>query len=313
MRPHDKLHVNRTGMAVSPLLSASALRSARQAQPSAKGSAQNIARVRTEEARTAEPAGTVPPAASLRGTMTTLAKAMQGKKASIFIDKLGERLAFERSGTRLYDALISKYEAFGSWEGGPSLADLRQIREQERQHFLLLKQAVETLGGDPTAVTPSANLQAVASEGLPQVLTDPRTNLRDGLEVILIAELVDNDCWESLIDLSRALGNEDLSGSFEQALDQEREHLRQVRHWLAAALSQAATGRLSEPFAERETARARLEALPHGSNGRPRPNGHPRASNGRGKPRATGRRKPGSRRRSRSTPATRPTAGRKRH
>ena len=36
------------------------------------------------------------------------------------MDKIGERLAFERTGTRLYEALVSKHEAFGSFPGGPS-------------------------------------------------------------------------------------------------------------------------------------------------------------------------------------------------
>jgi hypothetical protein len=55
------------------------------------------------------------------------AKAMKGEKPTLLLDKLGERLAFERSGTRLYEALVSKHDAFGSFSGGPSREDLEHV------------------------------------------------------------------------------------------------------------------------------------------------------------------------------------------
>lgn len=77
------------------------------------------------------------------------------------------------------------------------------------------------------------------------MLADPRTDLQEGLETILIAELVDNDCWENLSALAAAMGQEELAATFAPALEQERDHLRRVRGWLRAALI-AATG---EPLA----------------------------------------------------------------
>src|SRR5215208_7192398 len=50
-----------------------------------------------------------------------------------------------------------------SLTGGPSREDLQQILDDEFNHFTMLTQTMEQLGGDPTAVTPSANLHATLS------------------------------------------------------------------------------------------------------------------------------------------------------
>ena len=51
------------------------------------------------------------------------------------MDKLGERLAFERAGTRLYEALVSKYDAYGSFTGGPSRDDLEHVMQEEYRRY----------------------------------------------------------------------------------------------------------------------------------------------------------------------------------
>jgi rubrerythrin len=320
MRNGAKLeHLNRTGTALSPALTAELIAGTSGTHPTADGDAQAIAQVRIDYAHSAEPVGSVPPPASVKATLKTVTKAVTGKKMLVFVDKLGERLAFERSGTRLYDALLSKFDAHGSWEGGPARSDLEEIREEEREHFLMLRFCIEELGGDPTAVTPSANLHAVASKGLCAVLSDARTDLREGLEAILLAELVDNDCWENLSDLARALGYEDLSARFEVALAQEREHLRRVRLWLGVALSRNATGGLAEPFVERTAERdlrqsqsAELAVRPGGTARAKTTSRRPRSgavkagvrsrsggAKGRSRPQKSGSAKRGGRRKSR--------------
>lgn len=62
-------------------------------------------------AEAAEALGSVPPPLSLKGVAKAGMAVLQGGAPSVFVDKLGERLAFERSGTRLYEALIIKYQA----------------------------------------------------------------------------------------------------------------------------------------------------------------------------------------------------------
>jgi hypothetical protein len=156
------------------------------------------------------------------------------------MDKLGERLAFEHAGARLYEALLSKQQAHGTFPGGPSADDLRHILEEEYAHGDLLEQAIAALGGDPTALTPSANLAATISAGLPQVLADPRTNLLQSLEAIVVAELADNEGWTALESLVRQAGHDELARGCQEAIEHERDHLRNARRWVAAGQGRTA-------------------------------------------------------------------------
>ncbi len=228
---------NRTGTQSSPIESKEAIEGARQGQPSSAGSAADIARVRMEYARESEGLGSVPLPATLKGVFKTAKELLQGTRPAVFIDKLGERLGFERTGVRLYEAALSKLEVHGTWNGGPSREQLEKIMREELAHFALVHDALEKLGADPTAVTPSADLVSVASQGIPAVLVDPRTNLAQCLEALLVAELTDNAGWELLIELARGLRQEELAEQFEQALDTEAEHLVLVRRWLTAAVT----------------------------------------------------------------------------
>jgi hypothetical protein len=59
----------------------------------------------------AEAVGSVPVPASMRGVAKGGVARLEGGQPTILLDKLGERLAYERTGTRLYQALILKYRA----------------------------------------------------------------------------------------------------------------------------------------------------------------------------------------------------------
>jgi ferritin-like protein len=234
--------LNRTGIATSPIDSKDIIQEAERAGFSSPGDESGILATRAVYAREsgAQGLGTVPVPATLKGMAKTGMELLKGHKASVFIDKLGERLAFERTGTRLYEAALGKFEVFGSWEGGPSREQLEQVLADERAHFLLVKESMLQLGADPTAVTPSADLVSVVSMGLPKALSDPRTNLRQCLEALLVAELSDNAGWELLIELARGLGKDDLVARFQVALDAEALHLQWVTKWVAAgALGEA--------------------------------------------------------------------------
>ena len=152
---------------------------------------------------------------------------------AVFMDKLSERLAFERTGTRLYDAFMNKCETIGESSEGPSLAEVKEIRDEEHRHFMLLTEAVTSLGGDPTVQSPCADVQAVASLGIMQVLNDPRTTVPQCLNALLTAELTDNAGWELLIDLATELGHADLTEQFTEALENEQDHLLKVQTWLS--------------------------------------------------------------------------------
>jgi hypothetical protein len=225
---------NRTGIATAPQRSQDMLSGMGEFPPTSEGSSRDVGNVRIAYAKDAEPLGSVPLPATWTGTVHTAVKALKGEQPILFLDKLGERLAFERTGTRLYEALVTKYDAFGGFSGGPRREDLERICRDEYDHFRLLQSAIEQLGGDPTAVTPSANLHATIAHGVTMVVTDPRTTLLQSLEAILVVELADNACWEALMALAQHAGEATLAQQFERASLTEQEHLTKVHAWLAA-------------------------------------------------------------------------------
>jgi hypothetical protein len=111
--------LNRTGIQTSPLASKEAIQGAQEGLPSSEGSEDGILEVRAEYARESGGVGTVPVPATFKGMLTTAKELIKGTKPTVFIDKLGERLGFERTGVRLYEAALGKYDLHGTWEGGP--------------------------------------------------------------------------------------------------------------------------------------------------------------------------------------------------
>jgi rubrerythrin len=252
MKHYAAAGTNVTGMAAAPQRRAEMRAGMEEFPPNSEGSAEDLARVRIAYAQAAEPLGSMPPPADAKGKGPPAAKAANGEGPLLFMDKLGERLAFERTGTRLYEALVSKHEAFGSCPGGPSRDDLEHIRPEEFQHFTLLQSVITQLGGDPTAVTPSADLHATATHGIPMVLVDPRATLLQSLEAMLLAELADHACWETLIELAQEAREDALVEPFEQAHATEQEHLQKVQAWLAAG-----HGRTQEESSKKRRQQAR--------------------------------------------------------
>lgn len=220
--PSSQPGKNRTGILPHPDLLEQMVEGTAEFRPTSRGGPEMLADVRVRYAKDAEPAGTMPPATKLPVERLPL------------LDKLGARLQFERTGTRLYEALISKLDAYGTFASGPSREDLVEIRDEEHRHALLVQEIITKLGGDPTAITPCANLQGTASRGIGDVLLDPRTNLLECLEIIIIAELADVESWRSLVVAAEPLGNAKLVEELREAEKTEEEHLLKVRSWIAA-------------------------------------------------------------------------------
>lgn len=217
---------NRTGAGAAPERAEEMVQGMDEFPPSSHGDGHEVAQVRVDYSGGGVPTGSIPEKGA-DGAKTD-------PKLAPFLDKLGARLAFERAGTRLYDALLSKHEAFGVWSGGPAREDLEELRREEHDHFLLLQRCIGELGGDATSVTPSANLQLTAGRGIPDIAVDPRTNLLESLEAVLIAELADHENWDALVDLAEAHGLDRMAAEFREALATEDEHLHKVRDWVAA-------------------------------------------------------------------------------
>jgi rubrerythrin len=211
MKQETTLGRNRTGVQMSPA-DASQMQQAAEALPADTESAEyGLASLRRPYIEESEGLGSVPLAGTMKGAAKSTLQALKGDKAHVLIDKLGERLAFERSGVRLYESLLGKCEA---------------------EPAALPEGALREIGADPTAQTPCADLVGVEGMGLMQAMGDPRTSLLQSLHVVLDAEVLDHAGWELLIQLARAMGQEAMAERFQHALAQEDEHLQEVRRWV---------------------------------------------------------------------------------
>lgn len=246
MENKTTIGMNRTGIALSPRMGPEMLDAVRKYHPAPNTNTVALNETRASYAQEAEAVGTMPPPASLKEVGVTAVEMMKGSKSVVFLDKLGERLAFERTGTRLYQSLITRFGVGPTWEGGPTLEALQSIYADEVLHYTLIRDTIVGLGSDPTAITPSANITAMASLGLLQVVNDPRVRLRESLQAILIAELADTDGWQLLTELAQNLGHTELAAKFREAHAVEERHLQTVRAWLTAAVVADANMNLEE-------------------------------------------------------------------
>ena len=219
---------NRTGIQTSPELAEQLIEGASSAEPTSEGGPETIAQHRGEYIMEGFPIGSMPGMPAPDEVEATEEEA----GLAVLLDKLSERLAFERTGTRLYEALFNKCEVLGETLPGPTLEQIERIGREELEHFLLLNRTIEEIGGDPTIESPSADVAGVASFGIMQVLTDPRTSMAQCLQALLTAELTDNAGWELLIKLADNLGYDEMKTAFQGALANEELHLQNVRAWL---------------------------------------------------------------------------------
>jgi rubrerythrin len=236
MKESTSMGMNKTGVQMSPIDTSAMTSPPSSIASRAPGDESALAEMRGRYASDADSVGSVPVPGTMTGAVTTTMSLLTGNSPQMLIDKLGERLAFERGGTRLYDALIAKCETMGNNPTSMTVAELREIRNDEARHFAIVANAIESLGGDPTAQTPSADLVGVESMGLMQAVTDPRTTVAQSLHAILAAELVDNSGWEILIALAKSQNQSALVSDFTAALNEERDHLRKVQTWYEEAI-----------------------------------------------------------------------------
>lgn len=240
MKP--EMGTNRTGMLSTPGDAASMQALGTQA-PADGGGRDTYAAVapalalRRSYANEAEPLGAIPPPRERVDGIE------QPARLAILLDRLGERLAFERTGTRLYQAFVQKCQLRGDEAAGLPVNEFTRFCEEEARHMRMLAEVVTRLGGDPTSQTPSADATAMQGAGLIQVIASPSTTVCQSLQAILTAELVDECAWGLLIAMAKDLGLDDVAETFRHALDEEEEHLRTVRRcYETMSLQESRTG-----------------------------------------------------------------------
>jgi len=230
---------NRTGLKTSPV-HARELLEIRELQRTAPAPEFDAVALRASYLAEAGTVGSMPPPPTLRGMAGTAMKALTGKKMHVLLDKMAERAAFERTGTRLYDMMLQKVAVAPSLPAGMTIEGVQQIRDEEHSHFLLLTAAIEELGADPTAMTPCANVTGVQGLGLVQAMGEPRLTIAQALSTLLAAEVIDAASWELLIDLAGQFNQDALVERFTEALVAEQRHDATVRAWLATAIQEEA-------------------------------------------------------------------------
>lgn len=230
---HTETHLghNRTGIQISPVDTLEAKAGQDDFAPLPEDRREDLALRRdyADDGANDVGLGSVPVPATMKGMAASAVDMMTGKRPQALIDKLGERLAFERTGVRLYDALLVKCDVSPGTLAAADIDRLRDFRQEEAQHMALVKQAIEKLGGDPTAITPCADLVGVEGLGMVQALNDPRSTVSQALHVMLDAELIDNAAWEMLIELATSTGHDSIAADFETAARQEAVHLQHLR------------------------------------------------------------------------------------
>jgi hypothetical protein len=233
----EHMGMNKTGVQMSPLNTKRMLeedeRNLTRGQP---GDETQMAELRQAYIREANGYGSIPVPGTMKGMASMAMDMLKGDRPQILLDKLSERLAMERTATRLYDALLTKLAVASAGTVSITTEDVASIRGDEARHALLIADAIASIGGDPTAMTPSADNVGVEAMGLVQVLSDPRASLAQSLHALLTAELSDGVGWETLIALAHEMGHRDMVDGFGDALLQERKHQAMIQSWYEEAL-----------------------------------------------------------------------------
>jgi hypothetical protein len=158
METQPKIGMNRTGIAMSPLDVKEMIAGTEELMLEEPTPVVPVSTIRNTYLAEAEPVGAVESGKAL----------LKGDHPQILIDQLGGRLAFERGGVRLYQAMLAKCQAQPQALSQEVLSNLQEFHDEELEHFHMLADALRTLGADPTAMTPCADLVGVKSMGLVQ-------------------------------------------------------------------------------------------------------------------------------------------------
>jgi len=226
----SQVGINKTGIGLSPIDSQAMMEAAHATNVMPDGRRFEEWRVRWSQEAATTMIGSVPPPGTIKGVVKSAADAITGKRPSVLVDHLGARLAFERTGVRLYEAVLAKMDSVGIDNAMRTV--LQRFHEQELHHIQMVRSALQSLGADDTAQTPAADIAGVQSSGLIQVATDPRTNALQCLDALLTAELKDGESWNMLVTLAETVGHGEVLSDFRQALSEEMVHLDTVRRWV---------------------------------------------------------------------------------
>ena len=148
------------------------------------------------------------------------------------VDLLCERLAFERSGVRLYDRIIAAMQGSSDSELNAMQSTMEEHRAEEKEHEEWLEAQIRTLGGNLEVECDGAMMANSEAAGIQQIAANESADLRHLLHALLAAEAVDNAGWELLLELAEDVDDRAARREFGRRLHHEREHLAFVRHMM---------------------------------------------------------------------------------
>jgi bacterioferritin (cytochrome b1) len=157
--------------------------------------------------------------------MQKLALANRGK----LIDVLSERLAFERDGVKLYDAILTAMQRSTDPEVLKMIEPMRKQRNDEREHEEWLESQVRALGGSAHEQTELTRLVGIESSGIGKVVLDGDPEVAHLFHAILAAEAIDNAGWDVLVALADQAGDREARKAFKKRLYEEQKHLAFVK------------------------------------------------------------------------------------
>ena len=154
----------------------------------------------------------------------------QQETESKTIELLSERLAFERTGVKLYDRIVRKVI---DSRGGDGIDDSEEVaerlgvfRDEEQEHVDWLEERIRELGADPNEQTDRSILVQEESKGIVDVVLESERPLSEMLHALLTAELIDGTGWDLLV---LTLSDEKLLESCRQYQREEQRHLTYVK------------------------------------------------------------------------------------
>jgi bacterioferritin (cytochrome b1) len=153
------------------------------------------------------------------------------KNVSQVIDLLNERLAFERTGVKLYDTLLARLHLSTEPSIEGLVEQVQEQRDEEKEHEEWLEEQIRALGGTAHALSEHAVLAQAESEGVERVVRRD-DNIAHDFHALLTAELADNAGWDLLVQLADELGDSKAKKEFKKRLHEEEKHLLFVRKTL---------------------------------------------------------------------------------
>ena len=131
----QSMGMKRSGIDFSPQGAEEMIKAVQEFPPSAEGNQTMLRQLREPYLAEADPVASIPLPGTLKGVAKSGMQKLMGRHAEVLIDKLGGRLAFERTGTRLYDALIGKFTVRKDEATMLSVDQLQQFRAEEAAHL----------------------------------------------------------------------------------------------------------------------------------------------------------------------------------